>query len=91
MRYVRVVFENGYAGCDEEFYMAVLDDVTDKNIEDSIQEEFYDYCDRYCHIAAGYDMDEGWEDPAAEESYYEGCSYSIEEATVEEYVDYMEN
>lgn len=87
MKYFKVTFDNGYAGCDDERYLAMPDE---ESVEEYCRYELSDYAEENINGAAGWDWYEGWESDEAEEEYYDGCSWSYEEITKEEYDENVE-
>ena len=91
MRIIKVCFENGYVGCNqEECY--ILGNVSDDQVDHLLYSDFDGYCEDYAYVADGYpweSLDDG--DFADEEEmeqsrsrYYEDCSWEWEEITIDE-------
>jgi hypothetical protein len=83
MQYVRLVFDNGYCGCEEENYLAFDDECTEKDINAYAQENLQDYAESYAHVATGWDND--FEDEEDEVYYYESCYYDWDFISKEEW------
>lgn len=82
--FVRITYSNGYCGCDNEEVLEV------ENIEEAeayAQDAIHDYAETYEYVATGWERD--FESEEERDSYYEDCSYSIEEITEEEYQEEM--
>lgn len=88
MRYVKIVMSNGYCGCDEEEYVEFSENTSDTEIDDYAKDSFLNY-GFYEPDSRFVDFDdENWEE--AVEEYQDGCSFSWEEITKEEYMEMME-
>lgn len=90
MRYIIFHMENGYCGCDYDYYMTVGDDATIEDIEEDMEMEFNDYMQEYEHAAQGYSWNEGWEDEESEAEYYEGGYYEWREVDDLEFQEWRE-
>lgn len=82
MQYVRICYDNGYAGCCDEHYLAFDDECTEEYINGFVSEGLYDYAESYSHVASGW---EGFENEEDEEYYYENCYYDWEFISKEEW------
>ena len=91
MRIIKVYFENGYVGCNqEECY--ILGNVSDDQVDHLLYSDFDEYREDYAYVADGYpwesldDGDFADEDEMIQsrEDYYENCSWEWEEITIDE-------
>lgn len=91
MRIIKVSYENGYVGCNqEECY--ILDNVSDDQVDHLLYSDFDEYCEDYAYVAQGYpweSLDDGdFEDEEemlnSRDEYYENCSWEWEEITLDE-------
>ena len=78
--FVRIIYSNGYCGCNESKVLEVEDI---EEAENYAAESIYDYADSYAYVSTGWNT--GFESEEEEEGYYENCTYNIEEITEEEY------
>lgn len=85
--YFKIVFDNGYCGCDEEIYEEFD---TEKEAEEYADEylaggwySFYEPDERFIGNEEDYESEEDYLEACDE--YYSNCGYSIEEITKEEY------
>lgn len=93
MRYFKFTCENGYCGCDEEFYREFEDGVTENEIyaegDDILVNEytgFYDWSQCILENVEDYDSEEEYEE--AIEEYQAECTYWFEEISEEEYKEH---
>lgn len=85
MIYVHAEFDNGYrTGCEDNYY-EFTDEVTAEEIEQTIREDANEYFANWEYLATGWDS--GFDSDEDEQEYYDGCSYSWEYITEEEYND----
>lgn len=83
MIYVHAEFDNGYrTGCEDNYY-EFADEVTAEEIEQTIHEEANEYFAEWECLDTDWDSDEDEQN----DCYYDGCSYSWEYITKEEYND----
>ena len=78
--FVRINYSNGYCGCE------VKDDLEVETMEEAVfyaNENLRDYAESYAYVATGWDKD--FESEEEEESYYDNCTFDIDEITEEEY------
>lgn len=85
MIYVHAKFDNGYHTGYENNYYEFADEVTVEEIEQIINEEAYDYFMNWQYLAT--DGDYNFKSAEEEKYYYNGCSYTWEYITEEEYND----
>lgn len=83
MQYVKIVLNNGYAGCRIEEYLAFKNTASQEYIDEYAQEMLSGYAENYSYVATGWGT--GFEDEADESYYYENCYFDWELVTKEEW------
>lgn len=90
-KYVKVIFSNGYCGCDEEEYYKYKDTMSDRDIDQDLYEEMtqtYSFYEPDSRFVEECDDEEEYQEEI--EAYQADCSYDWEYISEEEYNEAIE-
>lgn len=87
MKYFRVTYNNGYCGCEEEYY---INAETEKEVIEIASDniETYSFYEPDSRFVDEYDYDNEDDYLQAVENYQEDISFDIEEITRKEFEEY---
>lgn len=86
MKYYKIVFDNGYVGCQQEMIYSSENDIG----KTELRIAFIQYMENYEYVAQGCDTMDGWESKEDEDFYYDNGCYEIEEINETEYNELLE-
>lgn len=88
MKYVKFMYDTPYCGTDGEEYLAFDDNITEKELNEILNDMVYQNAESFEYCATGWDED--FESEEDREAYYEDCSGNWVFVSEEEYSENVE-